>query len=73
MVNVGANPARVEAMVPEIRRHVLSKIKRTLGKDIEPLIDSEFTLTPQRTSRPHELLARCTLWCELKQHVGGIF
>jgi phytoene desaturase len=47
MVNVGANPARVEAMVPEIRRHVLSKIKRTLGKDIEPLIDSEFTLTPQ--------------------------
>ena len=47
MVNVGANPARVEALVPEIRRHVLSKIKRTLGKDIEPLIDSEFTLTPQ--------------------------
>jgi phytoene desaturase len=47
LVNVGANPERVESMVPAIRQQVLAKIQRTLGADIEPLIDSEFILTPQ--------------------------
>jgi phytoene desaturase len=47
MVNVGANPDEVESLVPEIRKTVLEKIKRTLGTDIEPLIATEFTLTPQ--------------------------
>ena len=47
MVNVGANPDRVEDLVPEIRRRVLAKIERTLGTDIAPLIASEFTLTPK--------------------------
>lgn len=47
MVNVGANPDRVESLVPEIRKRVLAKIKRTLDVDIEPLINSEFTLTPK--------------------------
>ena len=47
MVNVGANPDRVEDLIPEIRRRVLAKIERTLGTDIAPLIASEFTLTPK--------------------------
>ena len=48
MVNVGANPERVESMIPAIRQQVLAKIQRTLGADIESLIDSEFILTPQK-------------------------
>jgi phytoene dehydrogenase-like protein len=37
----------VESLVPDIRKLVLAKIKRTLDVDIEPLINSEFTLTPK--------------------------
>ena len=54
MVNVAADPDHVESLVPAIRRAVLAKINRTLGSDIEPLIETETHFTPrtiaQRTS-----------------------
>lgn len=46
MVNVGADPEGVEARLPQIRSAVLRKITRTLGVDVEPLIESERHFTP---------------------------
>ncbi|HBP44679.1 MAG TPA: phytoene desaturase [Flavobacteriales bacterium] len=46
MVNVAANPTGVTAQLPEIRQAVLSKIQRTLGLEVEPLIETEKHFTP---------------------------
>jgi len=46
MVNVAADPAGIEAQIPTIRRQVLAKIERTLGVDVEPLIETESHFSP---------------------------
>ena len=46
MVNVAADPAGIEAKIPAIRRQVLAKIERTLGVDVEPLIETESHFSP---------------------------
>jgi len=47
MVNVAADPNHVEVLVPDIRRAVLAKINRTLGVDVEPMIETETHFTPR--------------------------
>ena len=46
MVNVTADPAGIEAKIAAIRRQVLAKIERTLGVDVEPLIETESHFSP---------------------------
>lgn len=61
MVNVGAEPAGVEARLPQIRAAVLRKIERTLGVDVEPLIETERHFTP------------ATIESRTSSHLGALY
>lgn len=61
MVNVGADPEGVEAHLPEIRNAVLQKIERTLGVDVEPLIETERHFTP------------ATIESRTSSHLGALY
>ena len=61
MVNVGADPVGVEAHLPQIRAAVLRKIERTLGVDVEPLIETERHFTP------------ATIESRTSSHLGALY
>ena len=61
MVNVSADPAGVEKRLPQIRKAVLGKIKRTLGVEVEPLIETERSFTP------------ATIESRTSSHLGALY
>jgi phytoene desaturase len=56
MINVGAKPDEIEALIPSLRETVVKKIERTLGVNIQSLIANETILTPR------EIEAQTSSW-----------